>query len=75
MEKVVVPSVANPPVSEVTVPASDMSQSLATVHETVYPLPRGLAHDATPTMVSLCADATVVKATNPRRTSEAASPT
>ena len=35
MVKVVAWRVANPPVTEVTVPVSDMSQLLETVHETV----------------------------------------
>jgi hypothetical protein len=73
MEKVVALRVANPPVTEVTVPVSDRSHSLETVHETEYPLPSGLAHDATPTTVSLWADATVLKATIPTRTSDKAS--
>jgi hypothetical protein len=52
-----------------------MSQLFETVHATVYPLPSGLEHDATPTTVSSWADATALKATNPRRTSDRASPT
>jgi hypothetical protein len=75
MVKVVAWRVANPPVTEATVPASDMSQLFETVHATVYPLPSGLEHDATPTTVSSWADATALKATNPRRTSDRASPT